>query len=70
MELRSDGKIYSLSSRTICSVGIAGTTDEARQFSLLGIEKIHGGGLWYRSDIASRNHITRSIEHMNRLRSK
>jgi phosphoribosylamine--glycine ligase len=70
MELRSDGKIYSLSSRTICSVGIAGTTDDARKFSLLGIEKIHGGGLWYRSDVASRKHINRSIEHMNRLRSK
>jgi len=67
MELR-DGKNYALGSRTVCCIGIAETIEEARGISLEGINSITGGGLWYRRDIASKEHIQRSIEHMERLR--
>ena len=70
MEIREDGKYYSLKSRTICSVGIGGTIEEARNYSLLGIENIHGGALWFRKDIASREHINKCINHMIQLRKK
>jgi len=67
MELR-DGQTYTLTSRTVCVVGIGDEIETARRISLQGIRAIHGGSLWYRSDIASREHIARSIEHMRALR--
>jgi phosphoribosylamine--glycine ligase len=70
MEVRDDGKTYALSSRTVCAVGIAGDIQSARDISLEGIRAIKGGALWYRNDIASREHIRKSIEHMNRLRQQ
>jgi phosphoribosylamine--glycine ligase len=69
VELR-DGKIYALRSRAICVVGIGDTIEEARGISLEGIEAIRGGGLWNRTDIASREHIGRSIAHMEKLRGR
>jgi phosphoribosylamine--glycine ligase len=68
MELREDGKTYTLRSRTVCVVGIGDSIGEAREISLEGIKAIKGGGLWNRTDIASREHIRKSIEHMRRLR--
>jgi phosphoribosylamine--glycine ligase len=70
MEIRDDGKTYALSSRAVCVVGVGGTIREARDTSLKGIKAIKGGALWHRSDIASKEHIDRSIEHMRRLRLK
>ncbi len=70
MELRADGNSYSLSSRTVCSVGMGETIEDARAFALDATEKIRGGTLWYRSDIASKEHINKSVEHMKRLRTK
>ena len=67
MEARKDGN-YALKSRTVCVVGIAESIEEARRISLEGIEAIKGGGLWYRSDIASKEHIEKSIKHMELLR--
>jgi phosphoribosylamine--glycine ligase len=67
MELR-DGQTYTLTSRTVCVVGIGDDIEAARQISLEGIRAIHGGSLWHRSDIASREHIMKSIEHMKALR--
>jgi len=67
MELRNDA-VYALSSRAVCVVGIGDNIQTAREISLEGITAIKGGALWHRSDIASRAHITKSIEHMNRLR--
>jgi len=67
MELRN-GEIYALSSRAVCVVGIADKIQAAREISLEGIRAIKGGALWHRNDIASREHIAKSIEHMNRLR--
>ena len=67
MEIR-DGKLYSLKSRTICCIGIADSIGEAREISLKAINSIKGGSLWYRNDIASKEHISRSIEHMRILR--
>jgi phosphoribosylamine--glycine ligase len=69
VELR-DGKIYALRSRAICVVGIGDSIEEARSISLEGIEAIRGGGLWNRTDIASREHIGRSIAHMEMLRGR
>jgi phosphoribosylamine--glycine ligase len=70
IELREDGNYYSLKSRTICSVGIGDTIEDARNHSLLGIENIHGGALWFRKDIASKEHINKCVDHMIQLRKK
>jgi len=68
MEVREDGKFYALSSRTVAVVGISEDISEAREIALEGIRSIKGGSLWYRSDIASEEHIRKSMEHMKRLR--
>jgi len=68
MELREDGKAYALRSRTVCTVGIGDDIQSAREISLDGLEAIEGGALWYRTDIASEEHISRSIRHMEQLR--
>lgn len=67
MELRAN-QLYSLSSRTVAAVGVAEDISTARDRSLQGITAIEGA-LWYRSDIASNQHIANSIDHMNRLRT-
>jgi len=67
MELRNS-EVYALSSRAVCVVGIEKDIQAAREISLEGIRAINGGALWYRNDIASREHIAMSVEHMNRLR--
>jgi len=67
MELREDG-VYALRSRAVCVVGIGDSIEEAREISLRGVKAIRGGALWHRSDIASREHIQRSIRHMEELR--
>jgi len=67
VELR-DNDSYALGSRTVCVVGIANDIQTAREISLEGIRAIKGGGLWYRSDIASRVHIANSVKHMEQLR--
>ena len=68
MELR-EGKTYALASRTVCVVGIGDDIQNARELSLKGIKAIKGGALWHRNDIASREHIERSIRHMEKLRT-
>jgi phosphoribosylamine--glycine ligase len=70
IEMREDGLAYALSSRTVCVVGIADSIQEAREISLDGIQAIKGGALWHRNDIASREHIAKSEEHMTLLRSR
>lgn len=67
MEKRN-GETYALKSRTVCTVGVGETIEEARRISLEGIEAIKGGALWYRTDIASKEHIAKSIRHMHVLR--
>ena len=67
MEQRN-GEVYALRSRAVCVVGIADTIETARKISLEGINAIKGGALWYRKDIASSDHIRRSIMHMEKLR--
>ncbi len=67
MELRDD-KIFALKSRAVCTVGIGESIEEAREISLKGIAAIKGGGLWNRSDIASKDYIEKSIRHMERLK--
>lgn len=68
LELR-DGDAYALSSRTVCTVGIGDSIEEAREISLKGLDGVKGGSLWNRMDIASREHIRRSVEHMRSLRA-
>lgn len=70
VELRPDRRCYTLSSRTVCSVGVASTIEEARMLAVSTIEKIQGGALWYRRDIGSKEHISKSVEHMKWLRAK
>jgi len=70
MELRDDGQTYALTSRAVCSVGIGDTIEAAREISLEGLATIRGGALWNRTDIASKEHIGRSIRHMEQLRKR
>jgi phosphoribosylamine--glycine ligase len=67
MELRA-GETYALKSRAVAVVGIGGDIEEARQLSLDGINAVQGGALWHRTDIASRQHIDKSMKHMEELR--
>ncbi len=68
LEVRDDGKYYALGSRTVCSVGIGDDIQTAREASLKGLAAIEGGALWNRTDIASAQHIARSVRHMGQLR--
>jgi len=68
MEIR-DSEIFALRSRAVAVLGIGNTIEEARQISLEGINAINGGALWNRIDIASKEHIQKSIDRMNLLRS-
>jgi len=67
IELKND-ESFALRSRAVCVVGMADTIEDARQISLEGLAKITGGGLWNRNDIAAKEHIRKSIAHMQRLR--
>jgi phosphoribosylamine--glycine ligase len=69
MELRH-GETYALTSRTVGVVGIGDGIEAAREISLEGIQAIKGGSLWHRTDIASKEHIAKSVEHMRKLRSQ
>lgn len=69
METR-DGKNYALKSRAVGVLGIAESIEEARLVSLEGIKAISGGGLWSRTDVASKQHIAKAVRHMERLRRK
>jgi phosphoribosylamine-glycine ligase len=70
IEMREDGLSYALSSRAVCVVGIADRIQEAREISWDGIQAIKGGALWHRNDVASREHIAKSVEHMTLLRPR
>ena len=67
MEL-SDGNTYSMVSRTVCAVGIADDTEEARLIAQDGLDNIKGD-LIQRPDIATEEHIHASVEHMKKLRT-
>ncbi len=67
MELRNS-ETYALKSRAVGVVGVGDNTEAARRISLEGIKAIKGGALWHRTDIASRQHIQKSIKHMEMLR--
>lgn len=69
MEVRNS-ETYALKSRAVCVVGIGEDIETARQVSLEGINAIKGGALWYRTDIASKQHIEKSIRHMEELRRR
>ena len=69
MELRNS-ETYALKSRAISVIGIDENIEAARQISLEGIKSIEGGALWHRTDIASKQHIDRSIRHMEELRRR
>jgi phosphoribosylamine--glycine ligase len=68
MEVRDDGKNYPLKSRAIGILGIGESIEEAREISQEGAQAITGGGLWNRTDIASKVHIAKSLHHMEQLR--
>ena len=67
MESRN-GQVFALRSRAVCVVGLGDTIEVAREISLKGMNAIKGGGLWNRNDIASKEHINKSISHMRQLR--
>jgi len=67
MEVK-DGKNYALKSRAVGVLGIGSSIEEARNISLEGTEAITGGALWNRTDVASKQHIAKSISHLESLR--
>jgi len=69
MELRGN-EIYALKSRAVGVVGIGDDIESAREISMEGIEAIKGGALWNRTDIASKEHIEKSVRHMEELRRR
>jgi phosphoribosylamine--glycine ligase len=69
MELRN-GRNYALKSRAIGILGIGDSIEEARQISQEGAKDITGGALWNRIDIATKQHIGKSVSHMEELRCK
>ena len=69
MELRNS-ETYALKSRAVCVVGVGESIEAARQFSLEGMKAIKGGALWHRTDIASKQHIEKSVKHMQELRRR
>ncbi len=70
MELREDGHAYALNSRAVCVMCTGDSIEDARETSLRGVQSIKGGALWYRNDIASQEHIAKSMEHMSLLRTR
>jgi len=68
MEIRDDGNNYALNSRAVCVVGTGDSIQAARDISLEGVKAVKGGALWHRNDIASREYVKKSIEHMRSLR--
>jgi phosphoribosylamine--glycine ligase len=69
MEQRNN-ETYALTSRAVAVVGMGENIEEARKISLEGIKAIKGSALWYRTDIASEQHIEKSIKHMEELRRR
>jgi phosphoribosylamine--glycine ligase len=69
MELR-DGRNYALKSRAVGVLAIGDSIEEAREISQEGARVINGGGLWNRTDIATQQHIAKSVSHMEKLRAK
>jgi phosphoribosylamine--glycine ligase len=67
MELRGNEN-YALKSRAVCVVGVGEDVQAARQISLEGVAAIKGGALWHRKDVASEEHIAKSVKHMDALR--
>ena len=69
MENRN-GNVYALKSRAVGVLGVGEDIEEARQISLEVAKAITGGALWNRTDIASEQHIAKSVNHMDKLRRK
>ncbi len=63
-------QVYALKSRAVGVLGVGENIEEARQISLQGVREIIGGAMWNRTDIASKQHIAKSISHMEQLRRK
>lgn len=69
MELQDHGT-YALKSRAVCVVGAGDSIETARNISLEGVNAISGGALWHRTDVASKQHIEKSVMHMEELRRR
>lgn len=67
MEVRDNGELYALGSRTVCTVGVGETIEEAREISLDGIRSIDGA-LWNRWEVGAPYYIERSKQKMKQLR--
>jgi phosphoribosylamine---glycine ligase len=68
MELRNNSN-FALKSRVVGVLGIGEDIEAARLISQEGAKIIKGGGLWNRTDIASKSHIAKSVQHMKQLRA-
>jgi phosphoribosylamine--glycine ligase len=64
-----DDNTCAIKSRTVACVGIGYTIEEARNRAYELVYEIRGGNLWWRTDIASKEHIQASVDHMKKLRT-
>lgn len=74
MKLNDDGTTHTLSSRTVCSVGVGRGGEEeqienARKTAQKGLNAIEGD-LWQRFDPATREYIQKCVDRMKGLREK
>jgi len=68
----SDGAVYVKTSRSVAVVGLGESIEDARRLALRGVELVEDsaepkGYLWHRGDIASKEHIEKSVDHRRRL---
>ncbi len=63
-----DDRTCAIKSRTLACVGIGDDIEEARKGAYELAGEIRGGNLWWRTDIASEEHIQASVDHMKKLR--
>ena len=67
MKINENGQTETMSSRTMAVLGLGSNIEDARNMSL-STTKLIDGPVWYRTDIASSNHIANSINNMKKLK--
>jgi len=65
-----DGVTYAIKSRAVACIGIGDTIEEARYRAREVIGAVKSPDLWYRTDVASAEHIGASVAHMKRVRGE
>ena len=64
-----EGKLISTGSRTVAFVGVGDTLEEAEKICASATETV-GGKFFSRTDIGTRDAISRRVQHMRELRTR